>query len=157
MKNSFLILVMVLLLTSCASKTAFSSFYADNKKDCDFSISSPAFVANLFIPKEDVKEYKDLFKKVKHYKIMVFSEASKNLDNRFNRFMKQQNYVSIFRINQNGEQVQLYFLQNKDVIKEIVLKVKSDNDYVLLGLKTNLSEQDFNRIIEDSTIELTSN
>lgn len=157
MKNYFLILVLAILLTSCGSKSSFSSFYADNKNDCEFSVSSPAFVANLFVPKEDVKEYKDLFKKVRHYKVMVFSEASKKLDTKFNRFMKQKNYASIFRINQDGEQVQLYFLQKKDAIKEIVLKVKSDNDYVLLGLKTNLSEQDFNRIIEDASAELSSN
>ena len=156
MKNYIIVLGIALVLTSCASKSSFNTFYADNKNECEFSISSPAFVANLFIPKDDVREYEDLFKKVKHYKVMVFSDASKSLDKKFNRFIKQKNYASIFMVKQNGEQVQLYFLQNKNSIKEIVLKVKSDNDYVLLGLKTNISEEDFNKIIEDSNISISS-
>jgi len=156
MKNRIVILVLALALTSCASKSSFNSFYADNKNECEFSISSPAFLANLFIPKDDVREYEDLFKKVKHYKVMIFSDASKSLDKRFNRFIKQKKYASILRMKQNGDQVQLYFLQSKNSIKEIVLKVKSDNDYVLLGLKTNISEEDFNKIVEDSNISLSS-
>jgi len=60
MKNSFLILVAALVLSSCASKSSFNSFYEENKEECEFSISSPALIANLFIPKEDVGEYKAL-------------------------------------------------------------------------------------------------
>ena len=157
MKNSLLILITAVVLTSCASKSSFQSFYVENKDDCEFALSSPAFIANLFIPKDDVAEYKDLFKKVKHYKIMVFSDASKSLDKRFNRFIKQKNYKSIIRINQNDEQVQLYFLKNKNSIREIVLKVKSDNDYVLLGLKTTISESDLHAILENSDVQFTSN
>ncbi len=157
MKNSFLILLAALMLTSCASKSSFNSFYEENKEECEFSISTPAFIANLFIPKEDVGEYKALFKKVKHYKVMIFSDASTSLDRKFERFIKQKNYETVFSINQHGDKVQLYFLQHKNAIREIVLKVKSDNDFVVLGLKTNILESDFNKIIENSDIKVTSN
>ena len=157
MKNSFLILATALVLTSCASKSSFNSFYEENKAECEFSISSPAFIANLFIPKDDVREYEDLFKKVKHYKVMIFSDGSASLDKKFDRFIKQKNYEAIFSINQHKEKVQLYFLQDKNVIKEIVLKIKSDNDFVVLGLKTNISEADFNKITKNSDIKISSN
>jgi len=157
MKNSFLILIMALVLTSCASKSSFNSFYTENKKECEFSISSSAFIANLFIPKDDVGEYKELFKKVKHYKVMIFSDASISLDRKFERFIKQKNYETIFSINQHGDKVQLYFLQHKNAIKEIVLKVKSDNEFLVLGLKTDILESDFNKIIENSDIKISGN
>jgi hypothetical protein len=157
MKNSFLILAAALVLTSCASKSSFNSFYEENKAECEFSISSPAFIANLFIPKDDVREYEDLFKKVKHYKVMIFSDGSASLDKKFDRFIKQKNYEAIFSINQHKEKVQLYFLQDKNAIKEIVLKIKSDNDFVVLGLKTNISEADFNKITKNSDIKISSN
>jgi hypothetical protein len=157
MKNNFLILAAALVLTSCASKASFNSFYEENKAECEFSISSPAFIANLFIPKDDVREYEDLFKKVKHYKVMIFSDGSASLDKKFDRFIKQKNYEAIFSINQNKEKVQLYFLQDKNAIKEIVLKIKSDNDFVVLGLKTNISEADFNKITKNSDIKISSN
>ena len=63
---------------------------------------------------------------------------------------------NIDTMNWHELQIDIYFLQNKNSIKEIVLKVKSDNDYVLLGLKTNISEEDFNKIIEDSNISISS-
>lgn len=157
MKNSFLILAAALLLTSCASKSSFNSFYEENKAESEFSISSPAFIANLFIPKDDVREYEDLFKKVKHYKVMIFSEGSASLDRKFEQFIKQKNYETIFSIKQNGEKVQLYFLQDKNAIKEIVLKVKSEEDFVVLGLKTNISEADFNKITKNSEIKISGN
>ena len=157
MKNSFLILVAAVLLTSCASKSSFNSFYAEHKDECEFSISTPAFFANLFIPKDDVEEYKDLFKKVKHYKVMIFENEKASLDKQFDRFIKRKNYASIFKVKSNGDQVQLYFLENKNTIKEIVLKIKSDEDFVVLGLKTNISEKDFNKFIEKSSVKITSN
>lgn len=157
MKNSFLILVAAVLLTSCASKSSFNSFYTEHKDECEFSISTPAFFANLFIPKDDVEEYKDLFKKVKHYKVMIFENEKASLDKQFDRFIKRKNYASIFKVKSNGDQVQLYFLENKNTIKEIVLKIKSDEDFVVLGLKTNISEKDFNNFIEKSSIKITSN
>lgn len=157
MKNSLLIIGLAIVLSSCASKTSFNSFYSENKADCEFSISTPAFFANLFIPKDDIKEYEQLLKKVKHYKVMIFSDGSSSLDKRFDKFIKRKNYTSIFKINSDGDKVQLYFLEKKNTIKEIVLKIKSDEDFVVLGLKTNISESDFNKLIESSDIKITSN
>ena len=157
MKNGFLILAAALVLSSCASKSTFNTFYDENKSASDISISTPAFIANLFIPKDDVREYEDLFKKVKHYKVMIFSDASTSLDRKFERFIKQKNYETILRIYDNGDKVQLYFLQDKNIIKEIVLKVKSDNDFVVMGLKTNILNDDFNKIIENSNVKISAN
>jgi len=157
MKNYILAFFAVIVVTTCAAQTSFNSFYSENKHDCEFSISTPAFVANLFIPNEDVKEFETLLKKVKHYRVMIFSEGSRSLNKKFNRFIKQHKYTSIFRLNEKGEQVELYFLQKKNKIRELVLKVKSDEDFVLLGLKSNISEEDFNKIIDESNVKLTSN
>ncbi len=155
MKKYLIIFVSVLLFASCASNASFSSFYNENKADCEFSISTPAFFANLFIPKEDAKEYKELFKKVKHYKVMVFSDSSPSLDRKFDRFIQRKNYSTLLKINSNGDKVQLYFLEQHNIIKEVVLKVKSDADFVVLGLKTNISEKDFSKLVENSDIKLT--
>ncbi|NEW78325.1 MAG: DUF4252 domain-containing protein [Gelidibacter sp.] len=157
MKNSLLILATALVLASCASKSSFNSFYEENKEASEFSLSTPAFIANLIIPKEDVREYEDLFKKVRHYKVMIFSNGSTSLDKKFERFIKQKNYETILSVNDNGDKVQLYFLQHKNAIKEIVLKIKSDNDFVVLGLKTNILESDFNKIIENSAMKISAN
>ena len=157
MKNFIAIAIVTVFLTSCTTKSSFHTFYKKNKMESDFSISSPAFMANIFIPKEDIKEYEDLFSKVRHYKVMIFSDSSMTLDKKFNRFIESRNYTSILRINQNGDKIQFYLLKKGHIIKELILKVKSDNDVVLLGLKTNISEYDFNTIVENSNINVASN
>jgi hypothetical protein len=157
MKKFILIVVIAILTVSCATKSSFHSFYSENRQSSDFSISTPAFFANIFIPKEDVKEYEDLFKKVKHYKVMVFANETASLDKKFDRFIKRKKYTSIFRVNDSGSTVQFYFLENKNTIKEMVLKIKSDDSYVLLGLKTNISNSDFESIIQKNNIKITSN
>ena len=154
MKNFIAVTIVTIFLTSCATKSSFHSFYEENKMESDFSISSPAFIANIFIPKEDIREYEDLFSKVKHYKVMIFSESATTLDTKFNRFIKSKNYTSILKINQNGDKIQFYFLKKGNTIKEMILKVKSDNDFILLGLKTNISEYDVNTIIENSGVKV---
>ena len=156
MKKYFLIIVGTLLLTSCASKSSFHSFYNENRNDSDFSLSTPAFFANIFIPKQDIREYEDLFKKVKHYKVMVFSDKVTSLDRKFDRFIRNKKYTSIFRVNDSGSSVQFYFLENKSTIKEMVLKIKSDDSYVLLGLKTNITFGDFETIIDKSDMKISS-
>ncbi|WP_298363952.1 DUF4252 domain-containing protein [uncultured Lutibacter sp.] len=156
MKKYFLIIVGALLLTSCASKSSFHSFYNENRNDSDFSLSTPAFFANIFIPKQDIREYEDLFKKVKHYKVMVFSDKVTSLDRKFDRFIRNKKYTSIFRVNDSGSSVQFYFLENKSTIKEMVLKIKSDDSYVLLGLKTNITFGDFETIIDKSDMKISS-
>lgn len=154
MKNYLTIFFAALIISSCATKSSFHSFYKENKKETAFSISSPAFFANMFIPREDVKDYEELFKKVRHYKVMIFSDSSSSIDKKFNNFIKAKNYTSIIRINEDRDKIQCYFLKKGAVIKEMILKVKNENEYVLLGLKTNISENDLNTMVENSDIEV---
>lgn len=157
MKKNIIILAVALILTSCATKSSFHSFYKENQHDSDLSINVSAFVGNMFVPKEDLGAFKALLRKVKHYELMVFSNSEEVLDKKLNRFIKRKKYATFFRVAQNGDKVQLYFLKNKNTIKEIVLKVKSDNDYILIGAKTKILEKDLNKIIEKSNLNITSN
>ena len=157
MKNILIVLVTGFLLTSCASSSNFNTFYKDNRSNADFSISTSAFFVNIFLPKEEFREYKDLFKKVKKYKVMVFSDESNKLDRDFNRFVKRKNYTSIFKINDKGQKVDFYFLMDGSNIKEMVVRVKGDDEFILVGLKTNILEQDLYNILDKSDIKISSN
>lgn len=88
---------------------------------------------------------------------MIFSEDSTSSDKKFDRFIKRKNYISFFRINKNRDKVQFYLLKNKNKIKEIIIKIKSDGSLTLLGLKTNILESDLNNIIERLIVKVASN
>ena len=157
MKNIFFALVTSFLLTSCASSSNFNSFYKENRSNADFSISTSAFFVNIFLPKEELKEYKDLFKKVKRYKVMVSSNESNNIDRDFNRFVKRKKYTSIFKVNDKGQKIDFYFLMDQSNIKEIVVRVKGDDEFILVGLKTNILEQDLYKFLDKSNVKISSN
>ena len=157
MKKYFLLVLAIGCLASCATSSDFHSFYKENKKEADISISTPSIFVNMFIPKEDVKEFKELFRKVKHYKIMIYENEMESLDAKFDRFIARKNYETVFKINEKGEKLQFYFLKRGDLIKEMVLKIKEEDSFVIVGLKTNILQQDFNAFISKTDKKIVTN
>ena len=97
MKNLFFALAIVILFSSCASKTSFHFFYKENKNASEFSIGSPAFLVKMFIEKDDLQEFKPLFKKVKHFKVLVFESDKKQVEKRFRKFVKKRSMTPCLR------------------------------------------------------------
>ena len=156
MKNLFFALAAIVLFSSCASNTSFHSFYKENKNASEFSISSPAFLVKMFIEKDDLQEFKPLFNKVKHFKVLVFESDKKQVDKRFRKFVKKRKYDTLFRVTDNGTIVQLYVSNKKDNIKEVVLRVKEGTSYYLLGLKTNIKQRDLDKILNNVALSEVS-
>lgn len=154
MKNSFIVLVLAILLSSCASKATFSTFYKENKQASEFSLKSPAFLAKMFLSKDDLKEFKPLVKSVKHLKVLIF-EDDNSVDRNFKKFIKKQDYETLFRVSDKETNIQLFLSNKEDQKKEIILKIKDEGSYVLIGLTTNMSEADFDEIL--SNINFKSN
>lgn len=64
MKNSILLLTILILVTSCASKSLSNSFYVENREDSNFSISTPAFLQIYLSQKMMLKSLKICLKKL---------------------------------------------------------------------------------------------
>lgn len=152
MKRYVILILTIIFLSSCASNTTFHSYYKSNKKQTEFRISSPAFLAKMFIPKEDTQEFQQILRKIRHFKVMVFEEGGDYQLKKFDKFSKRNGYSSIVKVKEDGTNVEVFFLKRKSFIKEIVFKVKDDQEFVLVGLKSNISEADFEQFIEDTEI-----
>ena len=148
MKTSFIILALTILLSSCASKATFSTFYKENKQASEFSLKSPAFIAKMFLSKEDLKGFRPLVKRVKHLKILVF-EDDNSIDKNFKKFIKKQDYETLFRIADKETNIQLFLSNAKNQKKEIILKVKDEESYILISLTTNMSAADLDEILRN--------
>lgn len=155
MKKILYILAVVILLASCGRNTSYQSFYKNNKEFSQFAIGTPAFIANIFIPKEEFDEYGELFKKMRHYKVMVFEESNSELNRSFDRFVKRKKYTSLVRVNDDGNVVHFFYLKKGDLIKEMVLKVQDDEEFVLVGVKTKLYEQELFDILDAANPEIS--
>ena len=151
MKKLFLLLAIV-ALSSCATQTSFNDFYQDNQKDSEFSLGLNSSLIGSFLSDEDYADVKPLLKKAKHVRILVFSEESDQVKQKFKKFIKKSDFEDIIKISDDNDNIKILALEDKERVKEVVLEIASDDELVLLGLKTNLSQQDIDNLLSDNDI-----
>ena len=147
MKNIILVLI-IAFFSSCATNTSFNTFYQNNQDDSDFSLGLNSSLIRSFLPDEDFEEVKPLLKKAKHIRILVFSENFEEKTVKFDRFITKSKFEKVIKIKEDDDKIAFFTLEQKDKIKEVVLEISSDGDLVLLGLKTNLTQEDLESIIQ---------
>lgn len=138
----------VLLLSSCATNTSFNSFYQDHQKDSDFSLGLNSSLIASFLPDEDMEDIKPLLKKAKHVRILVFSEEASDKSRQFDKFINRSKFDKVIKVKDDGDNIAFFTLEDKKKIKEVVLEISSEDDLVLLGLKTNLTHEDLDNILQ---------
>ena len=139
------------ILTSCAAQTSFKKFYSENNQHADFSLGLSTSLIGSFLS-DDNEDVKELVKKAKHTRIMVFSDNWEKTNSNFNKFIKRSKFDKLVKIRENDDDISIYILEDKEFIKEIVVQIATEDELILLGLKTNLTHEDLARIINDSHV-----
>jgi len=147
--KTFSLLFALILLSSCATQTSFNDFYQSNQKEADFSLGLNSSLISSFLSDEEYEDSKPLLKKAKHVRILVFSENSDDMSKKFDKFISKSSFDDMVKIKDDNDKVNVFTLEEKDKIKEVVVEVRSDDDFVLLGLKTNLTEDDIAELLND--------
>ncbi len=145
MKKILLILSLA-ILTSCATSTSFNDFYQKNQEDSDFSIGLNSSLVSSFLSDEDYAEIKPVLKKAKHVRILVFSENHKEKSQKFYKFIKHSKFEKLIQIKEDNDAINIFALEEKEKIKEVVLEIYDGEDLVLLGLKTNITYEDLEKL-----------
>ena len=149
MKKIILLFTLV-FATSCATNTTFNTFYKNHQEDSDFSFGlSSALIAN-FLPDEDLEDIKPLLKKAKHIRILVFSDQAQDKTVKFNKFINRSKFEKVIKLKEDDDQLAFFTLEKKDRIKEVVLEISSGDDLVLIGLKTNITQEDLENLVQGS-------
>lgn len=149
-----IILFAFVVLSSCATHTTFNTFYKENNQDSELSIGLNSSLINSFLPNEDFEEVKHLLKKAKHYRIMVFSENASQMDKKFNKFINHSTFDKLVKVKDDNDNFSLFTLEENDKIKEIVVQIFDGDDLVLLGLKTNLDQEDLAKLLQESKVSM---
>ena len=146
--KKILFLLIVMSLSSCAINTSFNSFYQANEDDSEFSFGLSSSLIARFLPDDDVKEIKPLLKKAKHIRILVFSEFAEDKSAKFDKFINRSKFEEMVKLKSKDDKIGFFVLKRNKKIKEIVLEISSGDELVLIGLKTNLTEEDLDKIFE---------
>ena len=148
MKKLMFILASCMLISSCATNTSFNSFYQDHQKDSDFSFGLNSSLVASLLPDEDLQEIKPLLKKAKHVRILIFSEEYDRKSDQFNRFIERSKFEKVVKVKDDEDGIAFFTLEDKDRIKEMVLEISTGDELVLVGLKTNMTQNQLNEIIQ---------
>ena len=146
MKKIIFILI-IAITTSCATNTTFNTFYKNHEDDSEFSFGLSSSLIAHFLPDEDLEDIKPLLKKAKHIRILIFSENAEDKTEKFNKFINRSKFEKVVKLKSDSDKLAFYTLEKKDRIKEIVLEISTGDELVLLGLKTNLTQEDLDKII----------
>lgn len=145
------LLLSLAVLSSCASQTSFNTFYKNNNEYSDFSLGLNSSLISSFLSDDD-EDVKELLKKAKHVRVMVFSDDSEQMNSKFNKFVNRSTFDRLVKVKENDESINLYSLEADKKIKEIVVQISTGDELILLGLKTNLTHEELATIFEENDI-----
>lgn len=146
MKKIFLLLIIV-TFSSCAVNTSFNTFYQNHEDDSEFSFGLSSSLIARFLPDEDMEDIKPLLKKAKHIRILVFSEHAEDKSEKFDKFIDRSKFEEMVKLKSEDDKIGFFTLERNKKIKEMVLEISSGDDLVLIGLKTNLTQEDLDRLL----------
>lgn len=160
MKNNYLIILLLpLLLASCGTgNNVVKRFYAQNKhKEGVQNFSVPGWliwlgsgIAISAVDDEDAKPALRLAKKVKRLRIMVAENSDPVSQSEINQFVKDMRlseYSDLIQIRDEKTNVNIFAKEKEDVLKELVILVKDEKEFVFLGMKTSISIDDLSKVI----------
>lgn len=137
-----------MVLTGCSVQSPYAEFREDNSEEITFTLSASSFLTHLFIDKDDVQEIKSIVKGIKRYRILVSEDNADVLEKRFKQLVNSGSYDELLHVKENGESVQLFLYRKGNKIKEILCKVKDNDDFVVLSVEGNLKIKDLNNLLD---------
>ncbi len=144
-------LLSIVVLTSCASQTSFNTFYKNNNEHSDFSMGLNSSLIASFLSDDD-EDVKELLKKAKHVRVMVFSDDAEHMNSKFNKFINRSKFDKLVKVKEDDDNISLFTIDEADKIKEIVVQISTGDELVLLGLKTNLTHEDLAELFKENDI-----
>lgn len=137
----------IILLSSCASNTPYSTFRKDNKEDIAFSIGLSSFLVNSFISDKDFKDLTKHVSGIRKYRVLVSKENSTYFKKNFTIFLKNNDLDEIFHITNKNDKVHVYSYQKGGKLKEIIFKIEDEKEIVVLSVEGNLKINDIQDLI----------
>ena len=145
------------MVNAVAQETTFKNFYKNHKEQSAFSLNLSASFAGSFLSDDDNEDLQKLLKKSGDFKLMVFNNEDASVSKDFKKYLRKHNLKTMARVKSDDSRAAFYILEENDIVKEIILQAKSDGDnFVLFGLKTNLTTDELAEMMSNSKINITT-
>lgn len=157
MKQFLTTVFCLFILSASAQETTFNNFYKTHKEQSAFSMNLSASIAGSFLSDDDNDDLQKLLKKSGDFKLMVFNNEDASVSKDFKKYLRKNKLKTMARVKSDDSRAAFYILEKNDIVREIVLQAKSDDDkLVLFGIKTNLTMDELSEMISNSNINITT-
>lgn len=156
MKRLTTILFAFFIVSVSAQEEAFKKFYKIYKDKSTFSINLSTSLAGSFLDDEDDRDLMNIIKKSSDFKLMIFDNEDEAVSNDFNKFKRRNNLKTLVRVKDSGSKAELFFIEKNNYIREIIIRVNSDSEnLVLFGLKTKITKDELAAMISSSALKIS--
>lgn len=158
MKSLILIPLAILLLCVVSQHPNMAFFdnpYYDYKDAKFTSVNVPMWIAKPFIKKalkeeENSEELLALIKKISDVKVMTIQNGEPNMLADFSNYLTKNNFQEWMTVKKDSETINFQAKQNGDVIKKLLITVKSGNELVYVDVSGKFTPDDISGIINYS-------
>lgn len=162
MKSLILIPLAILLLClqSCVVSQHPNMAFFDNPyydyKDAKFtSVNVPMWIAKPFIKKalkeeENSEELLALIKKISDVKVLTIQNGEPNMLADFSNYLTKNNFQEWMTVKKDSETINFQAKQMGDVIKKLLITVKSGNELVYVDVSGKFTPEDISGLINYS-------
>lgn len=158
MKQLITFVFALFVLSATSQEATFKKFYKNHSDKSAFSINLNASFAGSFLEESDQEDFGKLLKNSKDFKLMIFNNDDGEIVKDFKKYLRRYKLKTMARVKSDKSRAAFYVLEDNDLIKEIVLQAKAeDNQLVLFGLKTNITTEELAQIMSNENISVKTN
>ncbi len=156
MKNIYYILIFIIFtgFLACSSSQSFNNFYNNHKNDNNVSsFQVPSYLRSLI--KNVSPELNDIFKNVKDFKSISFTDCSPSQNQQINDEINMitRNYTDVHRKNTEENRSLVSVKEKGDIIKEVIIHNSRNNNHTILFLKGNFNPERIQKLAKANELE----
>jgi hypothetical protein len=135
----------------------------DNYRDREhvIAISFPPGMVGIFLDDEEPgqAELKELFRELSAFRMLSLeggqhnSTLAEELGMDINEFTAGNGFQDLVRIRSAGEEVNIMIQETDGIIREAIISMDTDEDFIVIGLRGNISADLFARLVEGGYIQ----
>lgn len=166
-KTLFILLAIVLLVqTSCIVKDKYkeTDIFSDYEQEQGFGVFHipPVLFKFVFSLSDENQADVDVLNKIDVIKVLFFEESEKTmhlaeLNSSIKEKVNEFNYNLLTKIAQETTDISIYVIDQDDVIREVLITIISDNDYIGLNLIGELTKDDVMQVYKAVNLDNVRN
>ena len=138
------------IFPSCTSRSTFTQFYNEHKRDCRLAVTFPRWAGMAFVPKDEKPVVSDMTRGIKRVRLL-YEKDQALMKGQLSSFLETHEYSPYLYVRDDGTNLRLFALEDSDHIHEIIFEAEQEGEVIVLALEGKMPKNHFSRIVKEAT------